>query len=474
MVQSRVFSSSQSVKKTLGRFMPLASQFKRTMAQPPQTSYSASHTIASPKTWPVVLATGSGSTYKMGVNFATLSKAANPTIRGTSFPNYLFAVFNNMNNGTDSNAAQLSFMHYGSAIEIGIKDQTGAAILVKVDGQYVSLSPQLAANTGGENFYYLNFGSADYRKIDVMVSNNLGISAIYTAQTDTVTPAELRGPRVIVLGDSFINTGSSAASINGFVQAFADRMGWDDVWPSGLGGTGILTTTSGPNYRQRVAQDVIAFSPDIVIVQMSINDAAFTGAQIGTEAALLFAQIRTGLPNALICAVSAAKTGAAATISNAWAQKDAIKAAVQAAPINGIMLDLMEMPLPSGVMPDTTNTLAASASSNATTLSFTNPPALNGTYKFADGTRFVAIGASGTGPYTVTTDSGIQTGQSNGAAITQVGDSYLSGSGRVGAPTGQGNCDIMITSDGAHPTDAGHAHMGVTMAMCLIRALNLG
>jgi lysophospholipase L1-like esterase len=51
-----------------------------------------------------------------------------------------------------------------------------------------------------------------------------------------------------------------------------------------------------------------------------------------------------------------------------------------------------------------------------------------------------------------------------GTTITQSGESFLTGVGRVGAPVGWGNCDVYVATDGVHPTDAGHLARGKWMA----------
>lgn len=48
----------------------------------------------------------------------------------------------------------------------------------------------------------------------------------------------------------------------------------------------------------------------------------------------------------------------------------------------------------------------------------------------------------------------------SGDVVTQVGNSLWSRVGRVGATTGSGNCDLLVSSDGTHPSPAGHAAIG--------------
>lgn len=54
----------------------------------------------------------------------------------------------------------------------------------------------------------------------------------------------------------------------------------------------------------------------------------------------------------------------------------------------------------------------------------------------------------------------------SGALVADTG-SWITGSGKVGAPSGTGNADRFIGSDGVHPTDSGHAYLGRRMAEAL-------
>lgn len=48
--------------------------------------------------------------------------------------------------------------------------------------------------------------------------------------------------------------------------------------------------------------------------------------------------------------------------------------------------------------------------------------------------------------------------------ISPIQEGWITGNGRVGATTGNGNSDIYIASDGSHPTDAGHEYLGWRLA----------
>src|SRR5262249_3267572 len=106
------------------------------------------------------------------------------------------------------------------------------------------------------------------------------------------SPANPLGPRCIVLGDSY------AEGLLCYAQRLADLMRWE-VWSSGVGGTGYLNP--GPvgrvRFRDRVQTDVIANSPDIVIVAGGLNDNFYPPAAVQAEAEALYDTISTNLPS---------------------------------------------------------------------------------------------------------------------------------------------------------------------------------
>jgi hypothetical protein len=63
---------------------------------------------------------------------------------------------------------------------------------------------------------------------------------------------------------------------------------------------------------------------------------------------------------------------------------------------------------------------------------------------------------NGGGPYTLTPTTTFAKAHSAGDTVTLVGGSLWTGTGRVGATTGVGNSDLLVSSDGTHPSPAGH------------------
>lgn len=229
----------------------------------------------------------------------------------------------NSGGGGAANANQtpfsLDFMFMGTQFEILTKGSEGKYRFI-VDGEahnasYVRLmgSPDYA-----QHHMLVAFASAGIRHIVFETTDNVGVYSLKCAKADTFFRSRLPAtPRVIVLGDSFTegSYGSSypeAATLLNWVYWLGKYMGWRDIWSSGSGGTGYLnnaSVTGKTTFRGRVAADVIAYAPDIVIVAGGYNDSASSQAAVTAEAALLFAQIATGLPSAKVIVLGPWATG---------------------------------------------------------------------------------------------------------------------------------------------------------------------
>lgn len=386
------------------------------------------------------------------------------------------------NTGATPNAAgslAVSFLHEGSNLELAVFAAVG--MLVRVDGQYISLTPTVI---GSSTYYKMAFGSRAVRRIDVL---GQGISFIgaYTDWTDTLYPAPVRGPRVLCLGDSF-----STNAIDGWINWLTDCTGWDDIWASGVGGTGYVSTAGGVSkkYRDRVATDVIPFAPDIVLVLGSRNDVSQPVATLQTEAAGVVSQIRAALPNCLIVGGFNA-SGGVETMTSAWLDTmDATRIGFTSA--GGVWLNPIEMPIGfSGPVPASTVNAAhaagraGNAGTPATVSGLTGVQANTntaGTTNLPFGGQVIEIGTGATrerinvtstavsgGKIMYGFDGVLQYAHAAGEPMTMVGPSYLTGRGRLGATTGFGNSDIYVSADSVHPSPDGHRALAMAQATLL-------
>ena len=440
------------------------------MASPPTTTLTQAHTIASPKFW-ATMSSGAPSGNAPTLGSFSFCKAGNPVAASQGYPKWFYPQMTNVNYGGGSqvsNCEAWSFNTYSTAIEIYLSGQ-GQTVLIKINDQYLSLTPQTFANDGGFYYLYIPFGSLDIRRVDI-ISNASGVfGGVYTAATETVEPAPIRGSSVVVMGDSFTEgTGATFGSVQSYVQIMADALGWDNVISSGVGSTGFLATTgSRLTYRQRFATDLFIFNPDYVLLHCSGNDVSFTIDQLQTEWALCVAAIKANLPNTIIGMVGTWCTRGPGYIGTGTFQmSDAAKAFCARNEMFYISAadQILNNPVPF------TTTLAAGYGAFNTSITTAAPLTPGEVYKYPDGNRFRCLSVGGVGPYSAVIDN-MQTAQLSGATITQVGQSIWSGSGHVGGTQGDGSCDTIVSADSTHPSTAGHKLLGQTLAAQFLQAV---
>lgn len=385
--------------------------------------------------------------------------------------------------GSTLSAGQIqhSFHHQGEMLEFRIA-HTSTYFMVRVDDEYVTLTPTSTGTSGGSFTYYkMAFASRGFRRID-LIGNGLVLAAVYTEPQDTIFAATVRGPRVIVLGDSF-----SAPAAMGWHAQFADIMGWDDVWAMGVGSTGYTANNSGNSktFGDRLASDVIAYAPDICIVLGSINDGV-NAAATGVAAADLVNTFRRSLPQSLLIGGYNAAKGVDTMTYGNLDTMDAVKAAYVAN--GGLWLNPIEMPVAyaGGVMPSTTLTVSHSASRAGNT-------GTQGVGSSTTGIRCLASSSTATNIRVGSTveigtgsvrerkvingltqitgsdvsyafDGALQYAHAASEPVVEVGPSYLTGRGQIGTTTGWGNADIFTGADGVHPGQDGHSALAMAMA----------
>lgn len=393
---------------------------------------------------------------------------------GVSAPNYDAVLGTSVNYGSGGkgqNVLAASFIHTGIAFSVKILGYS-TSVLVKVDDEYVTMTPQSYPNDGSVNYGIFTFAASARRRIEILMTcNNFNGSVfggVFTAATDTVEPAQIRGCRSIFVGDSFVEGSlATATGASAYPVVFSEIMGWDDVWSSGVGATGFVAAPGGKlKYFDRLSTDVIPYSPDIVVFQPSVNDAGSTASAVNTEALACFNYIRNNLPDCLIVCTSPMLSKAASySPLNLLTQRALLKTTIQS--VGGIFIDLQQLPLPSHITPQSTTLTASRASGAGGTVSTAVALSSGNTYQFSDGTTFRVLSTAG---LNATVDN-IGTSQSNGATVTQVGSCLWSGTGYVGATTGVGNCDILVGSDGVHPTQAGHEAIAEAVAFGFLNQL---
>ncbi|MEU8829352.1 SGNH/GDSL hydrolase family protein [Streptomyces sp900116325] len=224
--------------------------------------------------------------------------------------------------GTDAQTFQLRFNY-----------QIAGMYRLSVDGRKITDLMQAVGGTtaGSTHMMTVDLGSAAPRTIRLDFYT-VPFGGIYLPPTGTMWRVPPRGGRLVVLGDSLsdgsaFNVGGGAGT---WVNRFARLAGCNDFWDEARGGTGYITPGSFATFADRVAADVIGWSPDRLIVWGGYNDNQGSQPAIASAAASLFSTIKSGLPNCQVMVIGCfSPTGTPATsVTNT---DNTIKAAAAAA-----------------------------------------------------------------------------------------------------------------------------------------------
>ncbi len=167
---------------------------------------TAAHAPQAPKVR-AVLPSGIISSVTLGTTQTTTGK--NWGIGSNAEPSYLPVAFARggsvtyNTNGTVTPASLSMIMeHYGSSISFVFPTTSVFWLAIKIDDQYYNslTSPlQLGASSYVLN---INFASAAYRRIEIVMAQGNPPTNIYTGANDLLKPGIVRGRKGIVLGDS--------------------------------------------------------------------------------------------------------------------------------------------------------------------------------------------------------------------------------------------------------------------------------
>ncbi|WP_143153909.1 SGNH/GDSL hydrolase family protein [Rhodococcus rhodnii] len=151
----------------------------------------------------------------------------------------------------------------------------------------------------------------------------------YVSTYASPTAAAAAPVRAVVLGDAYSEGAGAESSTQGFAMQVGSKFCWDTVvlGQSGTGYTVPAVASEGrASFPDRVA-DVVAASPDVVVVQGSTID---TGGVEQTEAAsAVFGGLRAALPQASIVAIGPVAAPGVGQ-SDVLASRDAVAEAAQA------------------------------------------------------------------------------------------------------------------------------------------------
>jgi len=458
-------------KKNLVNLLPDSLKVNKVMATPPTVNLvtgSDTSDIVSPIKYQF-----NTTTEVVGSNFCSLAMAQNPVLLDAASPKNLYSKFNSQYaaNGYEFRKINVAVKHTGQVISFHGYTLLDAATakssyVVKVDGEFISLTPTVISPVDTQFVLNLDFGSVAERKIE-FISYYCALGGISTAATDTLIRAELMGPEICFLGDSLVEGAYGDRLVGDYVAAFSQSLGYDKVSPRGFGGSRIAAGTG--NYISRIPVDIDPYPFDVIIVQLSVNETGLT--TLNSDLRNLLTQLRASKPKALLGVTAPMLRGGCNMVTTAWWNAIYACQDVVENEFDGFFLNHYEQPLADG-SPVQTLTLRSFAAQAAATIGTTTIPSIGACFKFADNTHIRVKSVSGSEPtVTVTLDSVLQTSQASGNVATEVGHALHTGTGYLGATTGWGNGDNYIYSDFKHYVALGHAAMGRCLAALYVHEL---
>lgn len=322
------------------------------------------------------------------------------------------------------------------SVTLGWRCQTSGAerVMIYVDGKPAMSSPATpSVSTTAGQYYWVTvaFGSVARRRVTVLVTSINGLVGIVVPTTGVVQPGP-RTRRVLIVGDSF-NAGSAAISNNTYLPASRMALSYDmNVANGALGGTGYVKTNG--SFKQfgdpgRVANAVL-FDPDDIIFMGSVNDdGQGTIAEIQAAAGACYDAYMGACPRARITVFGPQPSNATDTVSaNRRDNHLAVQAACASRNIQ--YYDMIGF---------------GDGSTRRAYANFTlfNPGEIVshlGAYwqlTYTVAAQFPGSGAPGSYGYT------------GWRALTY----ELFGTGKVGSTASDGTRDVLLYSDGIHPTE---------------------
>jgi lysophospholipase L1-like esterase len=237
--------------------------------------------------------------------------------------------------GSDADAwtgvIRLVFMTDDPSPTIGFSANTSSKVpfRILIDGQYTDVAGYTPAAVNTAYYYKVDTGAGrKTRRWEIEIQGGIeaagGSKATQvfrgfyrTDMTYTVWAPSSRSLRAIQIGDSYTQgplAGQVPVSMlgDGMGRIAGDLLGIGDWWQSGVGGTGYMWRGSlGLSNALDRLTDVTAWNPDMVVVQMGVNDLANDGAVVDgitispatlqTRVQTYLAAIRTAKPALPIC-----------------------------------------------------------------------------------------------------------------------------------------------------------------------------
>lgn len=248
-------------------------------------SLAAQKSVARPRLTPAILPgsiTIGAATTSPSISPLAFINALDPTFKfsgGLMLPihsnQYTINAFNKDSNFQDS-PGRFEMMIETQKFEFSTGGiGSNGAFRVLINDQYISLTATAAGQTsGGQFFWLIDMGSRQIFKLTVEMSGTAYGGITFDA-TAGYWPTNTRQPRVLFLGDSITAGTGATTPLTAWPQWAAQRLGWEDPWVDGEGGTGYLDpgSSGGSVFNDRLTYD-LQYAFDTIVVFGGINDRA--------------------------------------------------------------------------------------------------------------------------------------------------------------------------------------------------------
>lgn len=322
--------------------------------------------------------------------------------------------------GQVQNANPVYFAFQTPSRYLWIPSQASRQSQLRVDGNLLPVNGQIVwpANNQMAKIDLGSVGTGPGRKIVVQGGGDLWVSEISVSSGSPIIPydwmADTKKVTASFMGDSYQQGDAYTTAGFPFIQYIAELCGFGAHTASSIGGTGYGTANSGdptsyPSFLSTIRLNAVTRDlPQVHICQGGINDPG--DSTTTTAMQNYYSAIRSALPDALIVA------------QTAWSpvQSDGANPAGKFQAMRTALFNVM-----SGI--------------SGPWIIIDN---LTGAWRTSRGT----------------------------ASATSTG-AWQTGNGRVGAPTGTGNGDTWVSSDGTHPTATGYKGLAELFAAAYKAAL---
>ncbi len=203
---------------------------------------------------------------------------------------------------------QVAFDFDGEAFEIKLTSGSEFTWRLRVwaDGQVSAY--QVSEEKAKLRYLKVRFASRAQRRIILEIDEGVFFGGLLRVPTDSIQAPNIAAPgKFAVVGDSYSVGGGingTGASAQSYFWVLARLLGFVEVRMYGQSGTGLVNPNGKVgNYRRRIG-DVLGYRPDVLLIQGSQNDYGefAKGGKIEAQIAAYAAELRAGLPDAMIIA----------------------------------------------------------------------------------------------------------------------------------------------------------------------------